>query len=56
MNTKKYWFLTIFLSTLLGQTPFFLEDVNQNSETFGEIIGPSLHEGKVRVIFFGHES
>ena len=56
MNCKSLWILIFFASGIYSQEPFFLEDVNPNSETYGSIIGPSLYIGEVCVIFFGHES
>ena len=50
---------TILLgSALLGFTPadFALEDLNPESDTFGQLIGPSYFLGDPCVIFFGHES
>ena len=56
MRKKTYWFIIYIISFLYSQNPFFLEDINPNSESFGETIGPSIFAGNVCVIFFGHES
>lgn len=52
---------TLTLSFIFGfnvtfsQSDFSLEDVNPNSETFGQLIGPGDYEGNICIIFFGHE-
>ena len=45
----------IFPFLLYGQLDFHLEDLNYNSNTFQDIIGPSSFPNNVRVIYFGHE-
>jgi len=33
-----------------------LEDLNPNSFTYGQMIGPSNYEGDITILFFGHET
>ena len=56
MLKKTYLFILFLPSFICSQNPFFLEDINPNSETYGQLIGPSLYDGDVSVIFFGHET
>ena len=51
-------FLVILLfstSPLLSQSNFYLEDLNPNSEFYGQVIGPSFYLGDICIVFFGHE-
>jgi len=51
-------FLVILLfssSSLLSQSNFYLEDLNPNSEFYGQVIGPSFYLGDICIVFFGHE-
>ena len=34
---------------------FELEDLNPNSEFYGQVIGPADFLGEISIIFFGHE-
>jgi hypothetical protein len=43
------------ISRGIAQEDFSLEDLNPNSETYGEMVGPSDYLGDVCVVFFGHE-
>jgi hypothetical protein len=47
--------LTSIVSIALTQMDFSLEDLNPNSETFGQLVGPSDYPGDVYVIQFSHE-
>ena len=44
------------MTTLYAQDPFYLEDLNPNSETYGQIVSPADFLGDICIIFFGHES
>lgn len=44
-----------FLSLATAQYNFELEDLNPNSETFGQSIGPNDYLGDICIVFFGHE-
>ena len=53
---KKIISCFLFISSLVyGQSDFNLEDLNPNSDTFGEIIGPNDYLGNICILFFGHE-
>tara|TARA_B100000809_G_C14778622_1_gene402136 strand:+ start:378 stop:569 length:192 start_codon:yes stop_codon:yes gene_type:complete len=43
------------LSGLIAQSDFNLEDLNPNSETYGNIVGPNDYLGDICIVFFGHE-
>ena len=43
------------ISGILAQGDFNLEDLNPNSATYGEIIGPDDYLDNICIIFFGHE-
>lgn len=43
------------LNALLAQYDFSLTDLNPNSESFGDTIGPGDYPNEIRIIFFGHE-
>lgn len=45
----------ILIFIVYGQGDFNLEDLNPNSDTFGEIIGPNDYLGDICIVFFGHE-
>ena len=54
---KKTYLLTIFLLTSsYTQDLFYLEDLNPNSETYGQIVSPADFLGDISIVFFGHES
>ena len=40
---------------IIAQGDFNLEDLNPNSDTYGEIIGPDDYLGDICIVFFGHE-
>ena len=48
-------FALFFLSLLFPQNDFDLEDLNPNSEFYGQIIGPNTFLGEISIIYFGHE-
>ena len=47
-----FLFFSVFV---YGQGDFNLEDLNPNSDSFGEIIGPDDYLGDICIVFFGHE-
>ena len=49
------FFLIIFPVNLISQNDFTLEDINLDSDTFGELIGPSYFTDNVVVLGFFHE-
>ncbi len=52
---KKTFLSILFLFSLNAQGDFDLEDLNPNSETYGQIIGPSDYLDDIVIVFFGHE-
>lgn len=48
-------FLFVFMVVGLAQSDFDLEDLNPNSETYGDTIGPADYLGDICIVFFGHE-
>ncbi len=55
MNRVTILFLFIFSSFIFSQGDFDLEDLNPNSDTFGQLIGPGDYIGDICIVFFGHE-
>ena len=54
---EKIYMLAVFLfTTSYAQNPFYLEDLNPNSETYGQIVSPADFLGDICIVFFGHES
>jgi len=54
------WRLPLSISLFIGsvglcQGDFSLEDLNPNSGTYGQLIGPSDYLGQIFIVFFGHE-
>ena len=45
----------LVISGIIAQGDFNLEDLNPNSDTYGEIIGPDDYLGDICIVFFGHE-
>ena len=45
----------LVISGIIAQGDFNLEDLNPNSDTYGEIIGPDDYLDNICIIFFGHE-
>ena len=54
---SKFFSLLIFffVTSLFSQSNFELEDLNPNSEFYGQVIGPDDFLGEISIIFFGHE-
>ncbi len=48
-------FLFVFMVVGLAQSDFNLEDLNPNSESYGDTIGPADYLGDICIVFFGHE-
>lgn len=53
--SRKYIILMFFCISMNAQGDFALEDLNPNSDTYGEFIGPSYYLDDIVIIFFGHE-
>lgn len=51
----KFALWVLLLSGLAAQGDFNLENLNPNSVTFGEFIGPDDYIGDICIVFFGHE-
>ena len=49
------FYLIIYSANLFSQNDFTLEDINPDSDTFGELIGPSYFIDNVIVLGFFHE-
>jgi len=47
--------ILFFVKSLFSQSNFELEDLNPNSEFYGQVIGPDDFLGEISIIFFGHE-
>ena len=45
----------LVISGIIAQGDFNLEEMNPNSATYGEIIGPDDYLGDISIVFFGHE-
>ena len=52
---RKYFILTFLSIFIHAQGDFVLEDLNPNSDTYGNLIGPSYYLDDIVVVFFGHE-
>ena len=48
-------FSFVFMVVGLAQGDFNLDDLNPNSETYGDTIGPADYIGDICIVFFGHE-
>ena len=46
--------LLFFFSILSAQYDFSLEDLNPNSDYYGNNVGPSFFEGKITINYFGY--
>tara|TARA_E500000075_G_scaffold92420_1_gene83814 strand:- start:320 stop:502 length:183 start_codon:yes stop_codon:yes gene_type:complete len=57
IRMSKFFPLLIFffVKSLFSQSNFELEDLNPNSEFYGQVIGPDDFLGEISIIFFGHE-
>ena len=53
MIKLKFIIILILIETLKGQDPYLLEDVNPNSNTYGQEVGSSHFAGKVLLHYFG---
>ena len=48
-------YIILFLfSSLLFSEDFQLQDLNESSDYFGQIIGPSSFQNSVSLVYFGH--
>ena len=48
--------ISLFIGSVgLCQGDFSLEDLNPNSESYGQWLGPSDYLGQILIVFFGHE-
>jgi hypothetical protein len=45
----------VVLSGAMAQSDFNLEDLNPNSFTYSQIIGPNDYLDDICIVFFGHE-
>ena len=52
---KIFLYILIFSNLIFSQGDFELEDLNPNSDTFSQLIGPGNYVGDICIIFFGHE-
>jgi len=52
---KNSFILIFFVSIVFTQGDFDLEDLNPNSESYGQIIGPNDYLDDIVIVFFGHE-
>ena len=52
---KFFLYILIFSNLIFSQGDFELEDLNPNSDTFSQLIGPGNYVGDICIIFFGHE-
>jgi|TARA_Y100001970_G_scaffold16202_1_gene18221 hypothetical protein len=48
--------IILFISVLIGQYDYSLEDINPSSEYYGNNVGTSFFEGKPTLHYFGHFS
>lgn len=48
-------FILFIVNLLISQNDFELEDLNPNSEFFGQMIGPNTFFGEISIVYFGHE-
>ena len=50
-------YIILFLfSSFLFSEDFELEDLNDSSDFFGEIVGPSSFSSTISMVYFGHYS
>ena len=52
----KIFLITLFISVLMGQYDYSLEDINPSSEYYGNNVGTSFFEGNPTQHYFGHFS
>ena len=55
IKNKKFYFILFLCTVIFAQGDFSLEDINPNSDTYGQSIGPSDYLGEICILFFGHE-
>ena len=55
IKTNKILFILLLCTTIFAQGDFNLEDLNPNSDTYGQFIGPSDYLGDILILYFGHE-
>ena len=55
MNIFTKYLIILFPILLFSQNDFGLEDLNNNSETYQQTVGPSFFPNNVCIIYFGHE-
>ena len=48
-------FILLLYTAIFAQGDFNLEDLNPNSNTYGQSIGPSDYLDNICILFFGHE-
>ena len=46
--------IILLFSVTLGQYDYSLEDLNSNSEYYGDLVGTSYFTNKVTLHYFGH--
>jgi hypothetical protein len=60
MNIRIFSMSSILFSGIfswgIAQDPFYLEDLNPSSETYGQIVSTADFLGDICIVFFGHES
>jgi len=54
-NMKKF-LIALFISVLMGQYDYSLEDINPSSVYYGNNVGTSFFEGNPTLHYFGHFS
>ena len=47
--------LICLMTLVVAQGNFSLEDLNPNSESYGQFIGPESYLEDIVIIYFGHE-
>ena len=48
-------YIVLFLfSSLIFSEDFQLQDINDSSDYFGEVVGPSSFSNTVSLVYFGH--
>jgi len=55
MNIFTKYLIILFPILLFSQNDFGLEDLNYNSETYQQTVGPSFFPNNVCIVYFGHE-
>tara|TARA_B100002052_G_C15767467_1_gene545365 strand:- start:124 stop:285 length:162 start_codon:yes stop_codon:yes gene_type:complete len=52
----KKFLIALFISVLMGQYDYSLEDINPSSVYYGNNVGTSFFEGNPTLHYFGHFS